>query len=288
MEAMELGEHDVVLNGIRLHYEIRGRGPVLLAHSGGPGFDARGWDAFAGIEDFLTLVILHPRGSGLSAAPRDGSYALEDYTADLEALRMHLQLERPALIGWSHGGMVALKYAIEYPGRLSRLILYDTAAYFGDFLDDIDSAVQAFRDEPWFESSYQALKAEWAGDYETDEDMAALWADEMKFYFHEFGDEARAYHQRTRNLPVRVAPLKAFNDHEAETMDLRPGLASIKIPTLVIVGEDDFITDVKMAEEMVRYLPDARLQVFERAGHFVHVERPRAFAEAVRTFFEVD
>jgi pimeloyl-ACP methyl ester carboxylesterase len=166
--------------------------------------------------------------------------------------------------------------------------LYDTSAYFGDFLDDIDAAVQAFRGEPWFEPSYRALKAEWDGQYETDDDLTALWADEMTFYFHAFGDRAKAYHERTKSLPIRAAPLQAFNEHEADTMDLRPDLNRVEIPTLVIVGEDDFITNVKMAEDMVRHLPNGRLRVFERAGHFVHVERPAAFAAAVRTFLEAD
>src|SRR5689334_7823885 len=60
------GEYDVLLNGVNIHYTIRGKGPVLIAHSGGPGADARDWDDFAKIDDFLTIVALHPRGSGLS------------------------------------------------------------------------------------------------------------------------------------------------------------------------------------------------------------------------------
>ncbi|MFN2169351.1 MAG: alpha/beta fold hydrolase, partial [Anaerolineae bacterium] len=62
------GEYDVELNGIRLHYTIRGQGPPLLAHSGGPGFDARAWDDFAGIDEFVTVIAIHPRGCGFSAA----------------------------------------------------------------------------------------------------------------------------------------------------------------------------------------------------------------------------
>jgi len=284
MGNMNPGEHDLVLDGVRIHYEIRGDGPVLIAHSGGPGMDARGWGDLAGLDEWFTLVILHPRGSGLSSVPQDGAYRLRDYAADLEALREHLELEGPALMGWSHGGMVAMRYAIDHPTKLSKLILYDTAAYFGEFLDDIEEAVQAYRNEPWFDQSYRALQAEWAGEYESDDDMAALWADEMKFYFHEFDDDARAYHKQTKDLPVRMAPLQAFNEQEAESLDLRPELSAVSVPTLVIVGRDDFITNVRMAEEIRDHLPDATLRIFEQAGHFVHVEQPDAFAAAVRDF----
>jgi hypothetical protein len=62
------GEYDVTLNGVPIHYTVRGSGPDMIAHSGGPGMDARTWDDFAGIDDFVTIVAMHPRGSGLSGS----------------------------------------------------------------------------------------------------------------------------------------------------------------------------------------------------------------------------
>src|SRR5690349_10239391 len=194
------GEHEAVLNDVRLHYTVRGSGPALLAHSGGPGMDARGWDDFARIDEFATVVALHPRGSGLSGPAPDGAYGLADYAADLEALRQYLGLEQPIVMGWSHGGMVAQQFAITYPGSLSKLILFDTAAFFGEFLQDVGAAVAAFQAEPWYAESFAALQAEWAGDYASDEDMARLWAQEIKFYFKRFDARAEAYARRTQDL----------------------------------------------------------------------------------------
>lgn len=186
MAQLNAGEYDVTLNGVQLHYTVRGSGPVMIAHSGGPGMDARGWDDFAEIDDFLTIVAIHPRGSGLSGPAAGDAYLLPDYASDVEALRVHLGLEKPIVMGWSHGGMVVQQFAFTYPDALSKLILFDTSAYFGEFLSDIEAAVQEFKDEPWFEKSFAALKAEWDGKYQTDEDMVRLWADEMKFYFKKF------------------------------------------------------------------------------------------------------
>ena len=278
------GEYDATLNGVRLHYTIRGAGPALLAHSGGPGMDARGWDDFAHIDDFATVVAVHPRGSGLSDAAVDEAYSLADYAADLEALRRHLGLDRPVVMGWSHGGMVAQQFAFTYPNSLSRLILFDTAAYFGEFLGDVEAAVREFKDEPWYAESFAALQQEWAGDYQSDDDMARLWALEMKFYFCRFDARAEAYHRRTRHLPVRMASLKVFNEREAATMDLRPRLKDVRVPTLIIVGRHDFITNVGMAQEMARHLPGARLEIFEDSGHFALVEEPEKFHRIVREF----
>jgi proline iminopeptidase len=286
MSQPTAGEHDVMLNGVHIHYTVRGSGPVLIAHSGGPGMDARDWDDFARIDDFLTIVAIHPRGSGLSGPAAGNAYLLPDYAADVEALRAHLGLEEPLVMGRSHGGMVAQQFAFTYPDSLSKLILFDTSAYFGEFLNDIGTAVQEFKDEPWFESSFAALKAEWDGKYETDEDMGRLWAQEMKFYFKKFDARAEAYHERTKDLPVRIGPLKTFNDQEAASMDLRPHLARITVPTLVIVGRHDFITNVSMAEEMANHIPNARLEIFEDSGHFAFVEEPEKFCRVIKEFVE--
>lgn len=98
--------------------------------------------------------------------------------------------------------------------------------------------------------------------------MARLWAEEMKFYFKQFDARAEAYHERTKDLPISIALLKTFNDKEAATMDLRPHLQKISVPTLVMVGRHDFITNVTMAEEMVKYIPNARLEIFEDSASF--------------------
>ena len=284
MTTLIPGEYDAILNGIRLHYTIRGSGPALIAISGGPGMDARDWDDFARIDEFVTVIQLHPRGSGLSDPAPDQAYLLPDYASDVEALRVRLGLHQPIVMGWSNGGMIAQQFAFTYPASLSKLILFDTSAYFGEFLGDIAAAVKEFQDQPWFEDSFAALQAEWAVNYQTDEDMAALWAREMKFYFKHFGAREAAYHQRTKDLPVRIAPLKTFNEREAATMDLRPQLKNVSVPALVIVGRHDFITTVAMAEEMVRHISHARLEIFEDSGHFAVIEEPDKFYRVVRHF----
>ena len=286
MTQLVAGEYDVTLNGVQIHYFVRGKGPVLIAHSGGPGADARDWDDFAKIDDFVTIVAIHPRGSGLSGPAAGDAYLLPDYASDVETLRKYLGLEKPMLMGWSHGGMVAMEYAINYPDSLSKLILFDTSAYFGEFLNDVEASVQAFKDKPWYEDSLDALKKEWAGEYQTDEDMGRLWQREKKFYFKKFDARAQAYAERTKDTLIKVAPLRVFNEKEAPTFDLRPHLKKIKVPTLVIVGRQDFITNVDMAKEMVERIPNAQLEIFEESGHYGFVEEPEKFYRVVKEFVQ--
>ncbi len=113
--------------------------------------------------------------------------------------------------------MVAQPYALTYPDSLSKLILFDTSAYFGEFLNDVEASVQEFKNEPWFEESLAALKKEWAGQYESDEDMARLWQHEKKFYFKKFNARAQAYAEQTKDSLIKVARLRVFNEKEAPT-----------------------------------------------------------------------
>jgi proline iminopeptidase len=69
-------------------------------------------------------------------------------------------------------------------------------------------------------------------------------------------------------------------------MDLRPQLKNISAQTLIIVGRHDFITNVAMAEEMIKHIPKAQLEIFEDSGHFALVEEPEKFYRVIKEFVE--
>ena len=96
-------------DGLTLSYERRGSGPLLVCHPGGPGGSAAEFRDFAGLDDTFELLLLSPRGSHGSDPADD--YSLASYVADLEALREHLGVEQLDLLGFSHGGIVAMAYA---------------------------------------------------------------------------------------------------------------------------------------------------------------------------------
>jgi proline iminopeptidase len=69
-------------------------------------------------------------------------------------------------------------------------------------------------------------------------------------------------------------------------MDLRPPLKRITVPTLVMVGRHDFITNVAMAEEIATHIPHAQLVIFEDSGHYALVEEPEKFYRVIKGFVE--
>jgi proline iminopeptidase len=88
---------------------------------------------------------------------------------------------------------------------------------------------------------------------------------------------------------MNLRVLVDFNEAFAE-MDLRDDLAAIRCPTLVLVGEDDPMTPVEAAEEMVGLLPDGvgRLERFERCGHGTFRDQPERTELALRSFWPLD
>lgn len=278
-------------DGRRLAYRRIGSGPPLVCHGGGPGFSAHYLGDLGGLDDRLELVLLDPRGTGGSERPADPSaYSIQDYADDVEELREHLGLERLNLLGHSHGGVVAMAYAAEHPERVERLILASTLARWSpEQQAAMEEAIASHADEPWYADAKAALEAEQAGEFETDEEMAELGFREFPFYFAHYGAEERAYLETLRADPANADTLRHFNSEIFPTFDLRPDLERITAPTLVITGAEDFITGPPSASEIEQglALADVSKVVIPDCGHFLFVETPEAFVEAVTAFVAV-
>jgi proline iminopeptidase len=276
-------------DGRRLAYRRTGEGPVLVCHGGGPGFSSLYLGDLAGLGNGLELVLLDPRGTGGSTKPSDPrAYAIEDYVSDLEELREHLGLERMQLFGHSHGGIVAMAYAARHPERVERLILASTLARFSpEQAAAMAAAVEAHADEPWYEDARAALKAEEAGEFKTDEELADLSLREFPFYFARYGDQEQAYVATLGRDRPNADALRLFNQEQVPTFDLRPELAQIAAPTLVIAGEKDFITGPLSSAELSEGIAGAETVLIPGCGHFIFVEAPEAFRDAVLAFLGV-
>jgi len=276
-------------DGRRLAYRRTGDGPTLVCHGGGPGFSALYLSDLGGLDRELELVLLDPRGTGGSDRPADPrGYGISDYTADLEELREHLGLERMSLLGHSHGGVVAMNYAATYPDRVERLILASTLPRWATEQEaSMTAAMEACADEPWYDDAKAALEDEQAGRFSTDEELRDLGLREFPFYFARFGDEEKAYLELIREDVPNADALQLFNKEIFETFDLRPQLSSITAPTLVITGEEDFITGPQSAREIAAGIAGSETVILPGVGHFIFVEGPDAFRDAVLSFLNV-
>jgi proline iminopeptidase len=283
---LQQGEGYIERDGLRLHYRTEGHGPVCLAHPGGPGADSRYFFDLAGLSSFLTVLFFDPRGSELSPSPADSTrYRLTDYAADVEALRLHLGLDSFILLGHSFGGFVAQEYALTYPHGLSHLILANTTpSLSGDAAKRLLAAVEKQQNEPWYPAARAAFDKIWAGDFATGRDLGELVAAELPFYFREWNAAAQRYGANFEGITVNVDAVRYFNLVEAPKFDFHPRLREIQIPTLVLTGEDDFICDIRSAQETASLIPNAELCIMPGCGHYTFVDNPELFRETIRGF----
>jgi proline-specific peptidase len=276
-------------DGRTLAYKRVGSGPTLVCHGGGPGFSGRYLGNLGGLDERLELIVLDPRGTGSSDRPADPTqYAVQDYVDDVEEVRGLLGLERLNLLGHSHGGVVAMAYAAQHHERVDRLILASTLARWSSQQEEAMTAwVESRAGEPWYPDAKAALEAEQAGEFSTDEEMSELAFREFPFYFAQYGDEERQYVESLRSDSTNADTLRYFNTEIFPTFDLRPDLEKITAPSLVITGAEDFITGPPSAAEIEEGLADVSKVVIPGCGHFIFVEAPEAFGEAVATFLGV-
>jgi proline-specific peptidase len=272
-------------DGRTLSYLREGDGPTLVCHPGGPGFSARYFGDLAGLGASFTLVMLNPRGTEGSDRPADPrAYGIADYVSDLDEVRAHLGLERMLLLGHSHGGVVAASYAAAHPNRVERLILASTLARFAPEQEAVmELAMDRKAGEAWYADARAALEDEQAGRFENDAELGELAIREFPFYFARYGGAEQAYLETLRGeVPVADA-LKLFNGETFTTFDLRPDLPAITASTLVITGEDDFITGPVCAADFAT-IPGRRTVVLPDCGHFIFVEARDRFREEVTAF----
>jgi pimeloyl-ACP methyl ester carboxylesterase len=268
--------------GLTLSYERRGSGPLLVCHPGGPGCSAAEFRDFAGLDDTFDLLFLSPRGSAGSDPADD--YSLASYAADLEALREHLGVEQVDLLGFSHGGMVAMVYAATYGARVSRLVLAGTLAVWGDEAQAAtERGIEARRDKPWFDDAQRAIEEEQAGDFSSADELIANTQRQAPLYFHRWEGNERAGHELFSDF-AHSEPLHQFNTVEFPTLDLRTELRAIAAPTLVVAGDDDMIAGPVCGDAIVRELSDGRLVTIPATGHFLYIEQPEAFRAALTEF----
>jgi proline-specific peptidase len=275
-------------DGLTLAYEREGSGPLLVCHGGGPGFSSLVLDGLAGLAQDCTLIKLDPRGTGGSERPADArAYRIAEYVADVGALRAHLGEAEIDLLGHSHGGVVAMGYAAEHPTQVRRLVLANTLARFGPEQEQaMERGMEAKRDEPWYEDARAALEAELAGAFADEEELLGLALREFPFYFARYGERERAWIDELRADRLNSDTLRLFNEEILQTFDLRPNLALIDAPTLVLTGEQDFITGPVCAEEIADGIVGAELVLIPDCGHLPFVEQPERFREEVLRFMD--
>ncbi|HVM99118.1 MAG TPA: alpha/beta hydrolase [Caulobacteraceae bacterium] len=248
--------------------------PTLIVMHGGPGFDHAlmrpYFDRFA---DTCQVLYLDHRGNGRSDGEPE-TWRLDQWGDDIAALCEALGIEKPVVLGLSFGGMVAMSYAARHPQGPSKLILSSTAAKM-----DLPATYAMM------ERLGGAEARQVAEDFWTEPSQAR--ADAYLSVCMPLYNPSGALDENARKRAImRTEVMFHFINGEQRTMDLRPGLAHVTCPTLVMAGGLDPITPVACSEAIVAALPEgvAELVVFDDAGHGIHRDEPERAEAALRRF----
>ena len=204
---------------------------------------------------------------------RLGPVTLATHTRDdsMRAIAQRILASAPpqfALAGLSMGGYICFEILRQAPERIARLVLLDTSA----------------RPDAPEQSAGRSSQIELARSGRLGEVADMLFP--RLVHARRWGDESL---RRIWRAMVQEVGVEGFVNQQTAIMgrpDSRAGLAAIRCPTLVIVGDSDVPTPPELAEEIASGIPGARLSVIRDSGHFSTLEQPTAVTRSMVEFLK--
>lgn len=268
------------LDGLEIH--CRDEGPrdapaILLVH--GYCASLHTWDAWVRrLSRRRRVIALDLPGHGLTRTPLGYELTRGSFTGAIDAVARAFDLHRFAIAGSSLGGAAAWDYAARRPRKVEALILVGAAGWTpGPDADVLDPAsMQMLRsplgpllcdldNSPWLR---HALRASFADPRHADDAMVQRYV-----------DLSRA--PMNRSVQMQVALNRKARINATESL-----LARISAPTLVMHGRRDAIVPIEDGARFADLIPDARLLIYEEAGHIVQEEAAEASARDVEAFLQ--
>ncbi len=229
---------------------------VMLVH--GAGGSSRHWEPVLAKlgTDFFPLALDLPGHGATEGYVPDSLDAVADF---LNEFLDKLGIKHPiCYVGQSMGGLIGLQFTLAYPARVDRLVLMATAARIQlhpDFLQ-------------------QALTGQWDRDLLYQSFAPEIPENLKELVLNEF--------QHTRVSP------NASDFMGVSPVDLSNAISTLRVPTLIITGDDDVIISPRKSTLLKRQIPESILVTVPGAGHYLHVEKSERIAEEVTHFLQSD
>jgi pimeloyl-ACP methyl ester carboxylesterase len=270
-----------VLHGHELSYLDTGSGPVALFIHGLLG-SRRNWAHLVDAMDAEHRVLAPDLfGHGASAKPM-GDYSLGAHAATMRDLLDRLEVDRVTLVGHSLGGGIALQFCYLFPERVERLVLVSSGGLGRSVSPLLRSATLPGAEWvlPLIASSWVRGKAETVGravarlGWRAGSDLTESW---QGFASLGDADSRRAF----------LATARSVIDPGGQTVTAHDHLPmAVEFPTLVVWGTRDRMIPAWHATTAHQAIPGSRVELFEGAGHFPHLDEPDRFAALLAEFIE--
>ena len=260
------------INGVDLHYEVDGEGPVLAFVHGGFGGESssvlprqRDWQQVVA-KDY-SVITYDRRSAGQSEYPEDG-YNLPTFASDLRELLRSLDIQRAVIMGDSAGGPIALTYALNYADTVDALILVETASRLMNdrAREGIRRQVEVLeRDGP--AAAFDLIQRQQAEGGQTLASRLSVPSQRMEAFQRRQRQVEELVGKLTREQRIMYTAGEMRNRSAYLDSDLTGRLNEIDVPTLVVHGDADEVVPTSSGEALAAGIRDAQLKIIAGAGH---------------------
>ncbi|MGA9573808.1 MAG: alpha/beta hydrolase [Lysobacterales bacterium] len=231
---------------VRIHYSIYGDGPPLVLLHGGLSSSLDWIGEIPELSRHYKVIAIDLRGHGLSS-PGANPFTYRQFAQDVLAVLDSLSIASADIAGWSDGGNVGLLFALQFPERIGHLIAISANFNPGGILSEFRNNVPAETDS-WIRRWLHRITT----------GAPSLWPQHLK-----------RVTQMWQHFP------------QLTTEDLN----RIRTPTLVVVGEHDYVK-LAHARAMADALPDGQLLVLSNVGHSIPRDAPDRLLKSMEQFLE--
>jgi non-heme chloroperoxidase len=250
---------------VTLHYAERGNptGEAIIFLHG----YSDSWFSYSRVLPLLSpeyhAFALTQRGHGDSDKP-ECCYTVDDFAADVNAFMDAVSIEEATVVGASTGALFAQRVALDYPHRVSRLVLIGAQTPANEAISGLREEVQALEDPvpPEFVREFQE---------------STIYQPVPQEFLDTVISESLKLPARVWRDYMEQAVLSIDHDYVVE-------LREIDVPTLMLWGEQDPLFPREEQERLAAAIPGATLKVYPETGHAVHWDRPEQVVQDLETF----
>lgn len=260
---------DYVPGSPRIAYDHCGEGPLVVFMHGIGGNRTNWHDQLPYFGERYHALAWDARGYGLSD-DYDGPLEFGSFAADLLRLLDHLKADKAFLVGLSMGGRIAQDFYPRHPDRVAAMVLCDTMPGFdASFTPEQRANFVRLRKEPLVQGKEP-------------KDIAPVVARTLvssnapDWAFRRLVESMAALHKESY---IKTIEATTQYDRVAD-------LPNIKVPVLLVYGEEDRLTTPALGRKMAAAIPNAELFVIPAAGHLPNIEKPAEFNAKVRAFLD--
>lgn len=279
-------EENVEINGVKHFIKKIGKGEPIVVLHGGPGLFHNYLVAnFEKLAEKYQIIFYDQRGCGKTDFPKDtASITIQNFVEDLEAIRVHLKIEKMNLAGHSWGAILAINYAKQFPNNLNKLILISPAPANTEYFDQMFKNMQNKRKDDDIKEMVKIMSSK---DFDNRNPEAVLAAikigDKVNLADQTKIDELYKSMTFTAASANNMLLVNSIMEKNFFNYNITEGMDSISCPTLIILGDLDNVPFAS-AQLLQDNLQNARLEVLQHAAHYPFFEVQKEFNAAIKNF----